>query len=75
MSPPTVRLGRMALRNGILVHSLAHWAAVVRTEDGEIRLASGKKPDMPDAVMRMPLLRGVARMAEPRGCSPSSGGA
>ena len=64
MSPPTVRLGGMALRNGILVHSLAHWAAAVRTEDGEIRLASGKKPDMPDAVMRTPLLRGVARMAE-----------
>jgi uncharacterized protein YqhQ len=64
MSSPTVRLGGMALRNGILVHSLAHWAAAVRTEDGEIRIASGKKPDMPDTVMRMPLLRGVARMAE-----------
>src|SRR5919204_5656969 len=64
MSAPPVRLGGMALRNGILVHSLSHWAAAVRTADGEIRLASGRKPDMPDALARMPLLRGVARMAE-----------
>ena len=26
-----VRLGGMALRNGILVHSMDHWAAAVRT--------------------------------------------
>ena len=33
----------MALRNGILVHSLSYWAAAVRTDDGEIKLASGRK--------------------------------
>jgi len=64
VSAAPVRLGGMALRNGIMVHSLDHWAAAVRTEDGEIRMASGHKPDMPDAVVRTPLLRGVARMAE-----------
>jgi uncharacterized protein YqhQ len=64
VSAPTVRLGGMALRNGIMVHSLEHWAAAVRTDDGEIRMASGRKPDMPGAVTRTPLLRGVARMAE-----------
>jgi uncharacterized protein YqhQ len=64
VSAAPVRLGGMALRNGIMVHSLDHWAAAVRTEDGDIRMASGRKPDMPDAVVRTPLLRGVARMAE-----------
>ena len=64
MSAAPVRLGGMALRNGIMVHSLDHWAAAVRTEGGEIRMASGRKPDMPEAVVRTPLLRGVARMAE-----------
>ena len=64
MSRQVVRLGGMALRNGILVHSLSYWAAAVRTDDGEVKLASGRKADMPAAVSRMPLLRGVARMAE-----------
>ncbi|HEY7259134.1 MAG TPA: DUF1385 domain-containing protein [Gaiellales bacterium] len=64
MTTAPIRLGGMALRNGILVHSLAHWAAAVRTSDGDVKVASGRKPDMPDAVARMPLLRGVARMAE-----------
>ena len=64
MTPPPVRLGGMALRNGILVHSLDHWAAAVRTGDSEVKLASGRKPDMPEALMRTPLVRGVARMAE-----------
>ncbi len=36
-----VRLGGMALRNGILVHSYDHWAAAVRTPEGEVKLASG----------------------------------
>src|SRR5881396_1099432 len=54
----------MALRNGILVHSLGHWAAAVRTDEGEIRVASGTKPDLPGPIMRTPLLRGVARVAE-----------
>ena len=41
MSPPNVRLGGMALRNGILVHSLDHWAAAVRTDDGERQAGVG----------------------------------
>ena len=39
-----VRLGGMALRNGIFVHSLDHWAAAVRTPEGDLRMASGRKP-------------------------------
>ena len=34
----------MALRNGLLVHGPTHWAAAVRDRDGEIRVASGRKP-------------------------------
>jgi uncharacterized protein YqhQ len=59
-----VRLGGMALRNGILVHSMDHWAAAVRTEDGRIEMASGRKPELPEVLVGMPVLRGVARMAE-----------
>jgi uncharacterized protein YqhQ len=59
-----VRLGGMALRNGILVHSMDHWAAAVRTPDGRIELASGRKPELPEALVATPLLRGMARMAE-----------
>ncbi|HEX5556177.1 MAG TPA: DUF1385 domain-containing protein [Gaiellales bacterium] len=66
MSPAKdkVRLGGMALQNGILVHSFDHWAAAVRGGDGEVKLASGRKPDLPDVVTATPLLRGVARMFE-----------
>jgi uncharacterized protein YqhQ len=64
VSRQVVKLGGMALRNGILVHSLSYWAAAVRTDDGEVKMASGRKADMPDAFSRTPVLRGVARMAE-----------
>ena len=49
-----VRLGGMALRNGILVHSFDHWAAAVRTPEGEIKLASGRKPELPDVLVNTP---------------------
>ena len=41
-----LRLGGMALRNGLLVHGPTHWAAAVRTDDGELKVASGRKPDL-----------------------------
>ena len=47
MSPVTegkLRLGGMALRNGLLVHGPTHWAAAVRAADGSIKVASGPKP-------------------------------
>jgi uncharacterized protein YqhQ len=64
MSDHTIRLGGMALRNGILVHSLEHWAVAVRTPEGELRLASGRKPELPDRLLRVPGVRGVLRVAE-----------
>ena len=60
---PKLRLGGMALRNGLLVHGPTHWAAAVRTAGGEIAVASGRKPRL-RAVDHVPGLRGVARLAE-----------
>jgi uncharacterized protein YqhQ len=60
-----LRLGGMALRNGLLVHGPTHWAAAVRTGDGEVKVASGRKPRVGgDAIGRVPGLRGVAKLAE-----------
>jgi uncharacterized protein YqhQ len=59
-----VRLGGMALQNGILVHSFDHWAAAVRDSEGRVQLASGRKPELPAAIAATPFLRGVARMFE-----------
>jgi uncharacterized protein YqhQ len=60
-----LRLGGMALRNGLLVHGPTHWAAAVRTDDGELRVASGRKPDLGGkASARVPGLRGIAKLAE-----------
>ena len=35
-TPTKLRLGGMALRNGLLVHGPTHWAAAIRTRDGQI---------------------------------------
>jgi uncharacterized protein YqhQ len=60
-----LRLGGMALRNGLLVHGPTHWAAAVRTSDGEVKVASGRKPDLGGrATERFPGLRGVTKLAE-----------
>jgi uncharacterized protein YqhQ len=60
-----LRLGGMALRNGLLVHGPTHWAAAVRTESGELKIASGRKPDLgARAAERLPGIRGVVKLAE-----------
>ena len=60
-----LRLGGMALRNGLLVHGPTHWSAAVRTRGGEIKVASGRKPDFgARATDRIPGVRGVAKLAE-----------
>jgi uncharacterized protein YqhQ len=58
-----LRLGGMALRNGLLVHGPTHWAAAVRNEAGAIEVASGRKPRL-RAVDPIPGVRGVVRLAE-----------
>lgn len=62
---PKLRLGGMALRNGLLVHGPTHWAAAIRADDGRVAVASGRKPDLgARAVERIPGVRGVVRLGE-----------
>src|SRR3954468_15595734 len=63
MSDEKLRLGGMALRNGLLVHGPTHWAAAVRADDGQIRVASGRKPRVRGAD-GVPGVRGVVRLGE-----------
>jgi uncharacterized protein YqhQ len=65
MDEPEVRLGGMALQNGVLVHGPTAWACAVRGEDGELHVAAGRKPHLaPAARQRIPLLRGPIALAE-----------
>jgi uncharacterized protein YqhQ len=59
-----LRLGGMALRNGLLVHGPTHWAAAVRRPDGTIGVASGPKPRVPGRAGTLPGVRGVVRLGE-----------
>jgi uncharacterized protein YqhQ len=59
-----LRLGGMALRNGLLVHGPTHWAAAVRRRDGTIGVASGAKPRVRSSLADVPLARGVVRLGE-----------
>jgi hypothetical protein len=58
-----LRLGGMALANGLLVHGPTHWAAAVRAADGSIAVASGRKVRV-SVTDRIPGLRGIVRLAE-----------
>jgi uncharacterized protein YqhQ len=59
-----LRLGGMALQNGLLVHGPTSWAAAARAPGGTIRVASGPKPTFPGPASSMPILRGPLRLAE-----------
>jgi uncharacterized protein YqhQ len=58
-----VRLGGMALANGVLVHGPQAWACAVRTADGNLKVVARRKR-LRAASVRNPLLRGPARLAE-----------
>jgi uncharacterized protein YqhQ len=58
-----VRLGGMALQNGVLVHGPTAWACAVRLPDGTLRIEARSKPTFASGV-RSPFLRGPARLAE-----------
>jgi uncharacterized protein YqhQ len=63
--PEGLRLGGMALRNGLLIHGPTGWAVAARTPRGEIEVASGRKPVFSRGRLgRTPLLRGPLRLAE-----------
>ncbi|MEO8092698.1 MAG: DUF1385 domain-containing protein [bacterium] len=60
-----LRLGGMALRNGLLIHGPRAWAAAARTPDGTIEVAAGPKPSFAQGRLgATPGLRGPLRMAE-----------
>jgi uncharacterized protein YqhQ len=58
-----VRLGGMALENGVLVQGPTAWACAVRLPSGEVHVAARRKRFQASRV-RSPLLRGPARLAE-----------
>ena len=63
MTDRKIRLGGMALANGVLVHGPTAWACAIRNDGGEIEVAARKKRVRASRV-RNPLLRGPARLAE-----------
>ena len=65
MADDKLRLGGMALRNGLLIHGPTHWAAAVRGKDGTIEVASQRKPELaPRLAARIPGLRGPLKLGE-----------
>jgi uncharacterized protein YqhQ len=65
VSEAPIRLGGMALQNGVLVHGPTAWACAVRDEDGVLHVKSAHKPSFaPTARQRMPVLRGPLALAE-----------
>jgi uncharacterized protein YqhQ len=63
MSENKVRLGGMALGNGVLVHGPRYWACAIRRSDGSLEAVSGLKP-LRAAEIGNRLVRGPARLAE-----------
>ncbi len=63
MAETKLRLGGMALANGVLVHGPTSWACAVRTSAGKLKIASGAKPRI-GVSSATPLLRGPARLLE-----------
>ena len=65
-SPRRLRLGGMALRNGLLIHGPTSWAAAARAADGDDRGRLGAEADARAAggSAESPLLRGPLRLAE-----------
>jgi len=60
-----LRLGGMALRNGLLVHGPTRWAVAVRNKAGEIEVASGLKPTLARGrLSTTPMVRGPLKLAE-----------
>ena len=58
-----LRLGGMALQNGVLVHGPTSWGAAVRLPDGSVKVAAGPKPRL-GSRLTLPFVRGPLRLAE-----------
>jgi uncharacterized protein YqhQ len=58
-----IRLGGMALPNGVLVHGPRSWACAVRLPTGELKVASAPKRFLATQIEK-PLVRGPAKILE-----------
>jgi uncharacterized protein YqhQ len=63
MGEDKVRLGGMALANGVLVHGPTAWACAIRSADGELKVASRRKR-LRGTKVESPLLRGPVRLLD-----------
>jgi uncharacterized protein YqhQ len=63
MAKEKIRLGGMALPNGVLVHGPHAWACAIRREDGKIEVVSARKR-LRASRIKNPVLRGPARLLE-----------
>src|SRR6266511_770383 len=53
MSEEKVRLGGMALANGVLVHGPTSWACAIRTDDGRLEVAARRKRFSGAAIVKL----------------------
>src|SRR6266480_2994429 len=58
-----IRLGGMALPNGVLVHGPTAWACAVRLPDGHLKVVAERK-NLRAADVKVPILRGAAKIFE-----------
>jgi uncharacterized protein YqhQ len=65
-----LRLGGMALRNGVLVHGPTSWGCAIRLPDGTVKVAAERKR-VTSSTIENPLLRGPARLLEAVAVLPS----
>ena len=65
-----VRLGGMALRNGVLVHGPTAWACAVRLPDGSLKVAAEHKR-LRGASIKSPFIRGPVRLLEAMAVIPT----
>jgi uncharacterized protein YqhQ len=63
MSEEKLRLGGMALANGVLVHGPTAWACAIRTDDGQLKVA-GRRKRLRASKVESPLLRGPVRLLD-----------
>ncbi len=63
MSDEKIRLGGMALANGVLVHGPRSWACAIRTDDGQLQVVARRKR-LRASKVESPLLRGPVRLLD-----------
>jgi len=63
MAEDKVRLGGMALSNGVLVHGPTSWACAIRTDDGHVKVVARRKRVLANKI-ESPLLRGPVRLLD-----------